>query len=144
MGENFSLSGKNALVTGGSSGIGLAIAQAFVAAGARVVVSGRSAKALDEAIKVIGSNCISVEADVKSVTEIELMFNTISQNFGALDIVVANAGIAAPVLMDATTEALFDEIVMTNLKGTYFTIQKSLPHLNQGASVILILSLIHI
>ena len=140
MGENFSLSGKNALVTGGSSGIGLAIAQAFVAAGARVVVSGRSAKALDEAIKVIGSNCISVEADVKSVTEIELMFNTISQNFGALDIVVANAGTASPVFMDSTTEALFDEIVTTNLKGTYFTVQKSLPHLNQGASVILISS----
>ena len=140
MGENFSLSGKNALVTGGSSGIGLAIAKAFVAAGARVVVSGRSAKALGEAIKVLGSNCISVEADVKSVTEIELMFNTISQNFGALDIVVANAGTASPVLMDSTTEALFDEIVTTNLKGTYFTVQKSLPHLNQGASLILISS----
>ena len=140
MGENFSLSGKNALVTGGSSGIGLAIAKAFVAAGARVVVSGRSAKALGEAIKVLGSNCISVEADVKSVTEIELMFNTISQNFGALDIVVANAGTASPVLMDSTTETLFDEIVTTNLKGTYFTVQKSLPHLNQGASVILISS----
>jgi len=140
MGENFSLSGKNALVTGGSSGIGLAIAKAFVAAGARVVVSGRSAKALGEAIKILGSNCISVEADVKSVTEIELMFNTISQNFGGLDIVVANAGTASPVLMDSTTEALFDEIVTTNLKGTYFTVQKSLPHLNQGASVILISS----
>ena len=140
MGENFSLSGKNALVTGGSSGIGLAIAQAFVAAGARVVVSGRSAKALDEAIKVLGSNCISVKADVKSVTEIDLMFNTISQKVGALDIVVANAGTASPVLMDSTTEALFDEIVTTNLKGTYFTVQKSLPHLNNGASVILISS----
>ena len=128
------------LITGGSSGIGLAIAKAFVAAGARVVVSGRSAKALGEAIKVLGSNCISVEADVKSVTEIELMFNTISQNFGGLDIVVANAGTASPVLMDSTTEALFDEIVTTNLKGTYFTVQKSLPHLNQGASVILISS----
>ena len=110
MGENFSLSGKNALVTGGSSGIGLAIAQAFVAAGARVVVSGRSAKALDEAIKVLGPNCISVKADVKSVTEIDLMFNTISQKVGALDVVVANAGTASPVLMDSTTEALFIHI----------------------------------
>ena len=131
---------KNALVTGGSTGIGFAVAQAFVDEGAQVVISGRTASTLDEATRTIGSNCISVEADVKSVTEIELMFNTISQNFGGLDIVVANAGTASPVLMDSTTEALFDEIVTTNLKGTYFTVQKSLPHLNQGASVILISS----
>ena len=140
MGNKLRLSGKNALVTGGSTGIGFAVAQAFVEEGAQVVISGRTANTLDEASRTIGSNCIAVEVDIKSVTQIELMFNTISQNFGALDIVVANAGTASPVFMDSTTEALFDEIVTTNLKGTYFTVQKSLPHLNQGASVILISS----
>ena len=140
MGNNLRLSGKNALVTGGSSGIGFAIAQAFVDEGAQVVISGRTASTLNGATKTIGSNCIAVEADVKSVTQIEFLFDTISQKFGALDIVVATAGIASPVLMDATTEELFDEMVMTNLKGTYFTVQKSLPYLNQGASIILMSS----
>ena len=140
MGNNLRLSGKNALVTGGSTGIGFAVAQAFVDEGAQVVISGRTADTLDEATRTIGSNCIAVEVDVKSVKQIETLFNTVSGHFDGLDIVVANAGIASPVLMDATSEALFDEMVMTNIKGTYFTVQKSLPHLNKGASVILISS----
>ena len=95
---------------------------------------------MDEATKNKGSDCIAVEADVKSVKQIESLFHAVSGHFDGLDIVVANAGIASNILMDSTTEALFDEMVMTNLKGTYFTVQKSLPYLNQGASVILIAS----
>ena len=140
MGNNLRLSGKNALVTGGSTGIGFAVAQAFVDEGAQVVISGRTASTLDEATKAIGSNCIAVKADVKSVKHIESLFDTVSGHFEGLDIIVANAGIASPVHIDAVSEKLFDEMVMTNLKGTYFTVQKSLPHLNQGASVILISS----
>ena len=140
MGNNLRLSGKKALVTGGSSGIGFAVAQAFVEEGAQVVISGRTTNNLDEATRTLGSNCVAVEVDVKSVKQIESLFNKVSKHFDGLDIVVANAGIASPVLMESTTEALFDEMVMTNFKGTYFTVQKSLPHLNEGASVILISS----
>ena len=140
MGNNLRLSGKKALVTGGSSGIGLAVAQAFVEEGAQVIISGRTENTLDKATRTLGSNCVAFEVDVKSVKQIESLFNKVSKHFDGLDIVVANAGIASPVLMDSTTEALFDEMVMTNLKGTYFTVQKSLPHLNEGASVILISS----
>ena len=134
------LSGKNAVVTGGSSGIGLAIAQAFVEEGAKVAITGRDADVLNEAVKVIGSDSISVPADVKSVSQIALMFKTVSEQLGGLDILVANAGIAVARSLDDASEELFDEIVHTNLRGTYFTVQKSLPYLNQGASIILISS----
>lgn len=96
MGNNLRLSGKNALVTGGSTGIGFAVAQAFVDEGAQVVISGRTANTLDEATRTISSNCIAVEVDVKSVKQIETLFNTVSGHFDGLDIVVANAGIASP------------------------------------------------
>mgnify|MGYP001405028152 FL=1 len=134
------LLGKNAVVTGGSSGIGLAIAQAFVEEGAKVAITGRDADVLNEAVKVIGSDSISVPADVKSVSQIALMFKTVSEQLGGLDILVANAGIAVARSLDDASEELFDEIVQTNLRGTYFTVQKSLPYLNQGASIILISS----
>ena len=134
------LLGKNAVVTGGSSGIGLAIAQAFVEEGAKVAITGRDADVLNEAVKVIGSDSISVPADVKSVSQIALMFKTVSEQLGGLDILVANAGIAVARSLDDASEELFDEIVRTNLRGTYFTVQKSLPYLNQGASIILISS----
>ena len=134
------LLGKNAVVTGGSSGIGLAIAQAFVEEGAKVAITGRDADVLNEAVKVIGSDSISVPADVKSVSQISLMFKSVSEQLGGLDILVANAGIAVARSLDDASEELFDEIVRTNLRGTYFTVQKSLPYLNQGASIILISS----
>ena len=134
------LLGKNAVVTGGSSGIGLAIAQAFVEEGAKVAITGRDADVLNEAVKVIGSDSISVPADVKSVSQIALMFKTVSEQLGGLDILVANAGIAVARSLDDASEELFDEIVRTNLKGTYFTVQKSLPYLNRGASIIFISS----
>ena len=134
------LLGKNAVVTGGSSGIGLAIAQAFVEEGAKVAITGRDADVLNEAVKVIGSDSISVPADVKSVSQIALMFKTVSEQLGGLDILVANAGIAVARSLDDASEELFDEIVRTNLRGTYFTVQKSLPYLNRGASIIFISS----
>ena len=134
------LLGKNAVVTGGTSGIGLAIAKAFVEEGAKVAVTGRNPDDLNEAVKVVGSNSISVQADVKSVSQIALLFKTVSEQLGGLDILVANAGIAVARSLDDASEELFDEIVCTNLRGTYFTVQKSLPYLNQGASIILISS----
>ena len=94
------LLGKNAVVTGGSSGIGLAIAQAFVEEGAKVAITGRDADVLNEAVKAIGSDSISVPADVKSVSQIALMFKTVSEQLSGLDILVANAGIAVARSLD--------------------------------------------
>ena len=134
------LSGKNAVVTGGSSGIGFAIAQAFVNEGAKVVLSGRSADALEKAVSVLGANSSSVQANVKSIEEITELFKSAAERLGRLDIVIANAGIADAATLEAASEELFDDIIETNFKGTYFTVQKSLPYLNSGASIILVSS----
>ena len=134
------LSGKKAVVTGGSSGIGLAIAKAFVEEGAEVAISGRNSDSLEQAAKSIGSNCISVKADVKSVGQIGQLFEIVSENFGSLDILVAIAGIAVATPLGDEIELSFDEIVQTNFRGTYFTVQKSLPYLSRGASIILVSS----
>ena len=134
------LSGKKAVVTGGSSGIGLAIAQAFVSEGAKVVLSGRSADALEKAVNVLGAKSSSVQANVQSIKEITQLFKSAAERLGRLDIVVANAGIADSATLEAASEEMFDEIIETNFKGTYFTVQKSLPYLNPGASIILVSS----
>jgi len=134
------LSGKKAVVTGGSSGIGLAIAQAFVSEGAKVVLSGRSADALEKAVNVLGAKSSSVQANVQSIKEITQLFKSAAERLGRLDIVVANAGIADAATLEAASEEMFDEIIETNFKGTYFTVQKSLPYLNPGASIILVSS----
>ena len=134
------LSGKKAVVTGGSSGIGLAIAQAFVSEGAKVVLSGRSADALEKAVNVLGAKSSSVQANVQSIKEITQLFKSAAERLGRLDIVVANAGIADAATLEAASEEMFDEIIETNFKGTYFTVQKSLPYLNLGASIILVSS----
>ena len=134
------LSGKKAVVTGGSSGIGFAIAQAFVNEGAKVVLSGRSADALEKAVNVLGVNSSSVQANVQSIKEITQLFKSAVEQVGRLDIVIANAGIADAATLEAASEELFDDIIETNFKGTYFTVQKSLPYLNPGASIILVSS----
>ena len=134
------LSGKKAVVTGGSSGIGFAIAQAFVNEGAKVVLSGRSADALEKAVNVLGAKSSSVQANVQSIKEITQLFKSAVEQVGRLDIVIANAGIADAATLEAASEELFDDIIETNFKGTYFTVQKSLPYLNPGASIILVSS----
>jgi NAD(P)-dependent dehydrogenase (short-subunit alcohol dehydrogenase family) len=134
------LKGRAALVTGGNSGIGLAIAEAFVAAGARVVISGRDRKTLASAAERLGATAHGVVADIRKLADIDALYRDAVAWCGPLDIVVANAGIAKAKPMSEMSEQLFDDIVATNLKGTYFTVQKGLPHLKKPASVILVSS----
>jgi NAD(P)-dependent dehydrogenase (short-subunit alcohol dehydrogenase family) len=131
------LEGKVAVVTGGNSGIGLAAAKRLQDEGARVAISGRNQKTLDEAIAVLGKGALAVQADVAKLDEIDKFFAAVDKKFGKIDILFANAGIAKFVPFDQTTEQLYDEMFDINTKGAYFTIQKALPHLNDGASVIL-------
>ena len=121
------LAGKFALVTGGSSGIGLATAKAFVANGAVVAITGRDQKALDEANNVIDGEHVAFRCDVANLMEIDALYAAIKERFGALDIIFANAGVADSSPMEKATEQDFDRIFNVNVKGVFFTVQKALP-----------------
>jgi NAD(P)-dependent dehydrogenase (short-subunit alcohol dehydrogenase family) len=131
------LEGKVAVVTGGNSGIGLASAKRLHDEGARVAISGRSQKTLDEAVKYIGGDVLAVQSDVSKLPEIDKFYEAVAKKFGKFDILFANAGIGKFVSLEATTEQDYDNMFDINAKGAYFTIQKALRHLNDGASVIL-------
>lgn len=130
------LEGKVALVTGGSSGIGLATAKRLYEDGAIVAITGRNVDALKKASNEIGENVKYLQADNASIIEIENMFQYIKRDLGHIDILFINAGIGRFAPIDATSESLYDEIFSINTKGSYFTLQKSLPYLNNGAAVI--------
>lgn len=134
------LNGKVAVVTGGSSGIGLATAKRFVAEGATVAILGRKQESLDSAVKVLGKSAIAVRADVASVADMTKAFAKISGQFGKIDILMVNAGVYALGPVSDFTESAFDNIVNINFKGAYFTVQKALPHMNDGGSIILVSS----
>jgi NAD(P)-dependent dehydrogenase (short-subunit alcohol dehydrogenase family) len=129
--------GKVAVITGGNSGIGLATAQRFVQEGAKVAISGRSQKTLDQAVKLIGNGVLAVRADVSNLAELDHFYSTVEQKFGKIDILFANAGVAKFGPLDQSTEALYDEMFDINAKGLFFTIHKALPHLRDGGSIIL-------
>ena len=131
------LAGKVAVVTGGNSGIGLASAQRLKEEGARVAITGRSQKTLDEAVKLLGSDILAIQSDVAKAGEIEKVYEAVSKKFGKIDILFANAGVAKFLPVNEVTEAHYDEQFDINSKGAYFTIQKALPYLNDGASIIL-------
>ncbi len=131
------LEGKIALVTGGSSGIGLATAQQFVNDGAFVYITGRRQAELDKAVKAIGNNVKAVRADASNLTDLDRLFSQIKQEEGRLDIVFANAGQAKFVPLSDVTEELYDQIFDTNVKGVLFTVQKALPLIPDGGSIIL-------
>ena len=131
------LEGKVALVTGGTSGIGLATAKRFVAEGAYVFITGRRQTELDAAVKEIGENVTGVQSDVSNLADLDRLFATIEQEQGHLDVVFANAGVAEFAPLGAITEEHFDKTFNTNVKGLLFTVQKALPLLPQGASIIL-------
>jgi NAD(P)-dependent dehydrogenase (short-subunit alcohol dehydrogenase family) len=132
-----SLTGKVAVVTGGNSGIGLATAKRLQQEGARVAISGRNKKTLDEAVKAIGNGVLAVQSDVSKLPEIDKFLSTVSDKLGKIDILFVNAGVAKFFPFTETTEALYDEMFNINAKGAYFTVLKALPYLNDGASVIL-------
>jgi NAD(P)-dependent dehydrogenase (short-subunit alcohol dehydrogenase family) len=131
------LEGKTAVVTGGNSGIGLATAKRFLEEGARVAISGRNQKTLDEAVKTLGDGVLAVQADTAKLGETEKFLAKVVQKFGKIDVLFVNAGVAKFAPLADTPESLFDEQFDINIKGAYFTIQKAVPLLNDGASIIL-------
>ena len=131
------LEGKVAVVTGGNSGIGLASAKRLHEEGARVVSTGRDPKTLDSAVSAIGAGTVALQSDASKLEDIERLFALVESKVGKIDVLFANAGIAKFAPYSASQAALFDELFATNVKGVYFTLQKAISHLNDGASVIL-------
>jgi NAD(P)-dependent dehydrogenase (short-subunit alcohol dehydrogenase family) len=136
------LEGKIALVTGGNSGIGLATAKQFVNEGAYVFITGRRDPELAQAVKEIGSNVTGVQGDVANLRDLDRLFAQIKREKGKLDIVFANAGVAKYAPFGTITEELYDSIFNINVKGLLFTVQKALPLLPDGASIILNASIV--
>jgi len=136
------LDGKVAVITGGNSGIGLATAKEFKEQGARIVITGRDQKTLDEAKREIGGDVLAVRSDTSNLTEIDKLFNVVKEKFGKIDVLFVNAGIGKFAPVEAVTEEVFDSIMNINFKGAYFTIQKALPLLNDNASIVLNASII--
>lgn len=132
-----SLEGKIAVVTGGSTGIGLATAKRFVAEGAYVFITGRRQAELDAAVAEIGVNVTGVKADSSRLEDLDRLYDTVSADKGRIDVLFANAGGGEFAPLGAITEQGFDSTFGTNVKGVLFTVQKALPLLVDGASVIL-------
>jgi len=137
-----SLEGKIALITGGNSGIGLATAKAFVNEGAYVFITGRRDPELAAAVKEIGGNVSGVRSDASNLGDLDRLFVQIKREKGKLDIVFANAGTAAFASLGNITEEHFDSIFDINVKGLLFTVQKALPLMPDGASIILNASIV--
>lgn len=131
-------SGKYVLVTGGSTGIGLAAAKRFAAEGARVFITGRGRQELEAAVREIGSgSAVGLQADSSKLADPDRVFSRIQQSAGRLDVVFANAGGSSILPLPSITEEQFDDIVSRNVKGVLFTVQKALPLLVDGGSVVL-------
>src|SRR5260370_26322973 len=135
------LADKNILITGGNSGIGLATAQEFDREGARVAICGLNEGSLHAAKATLGTGSLAVRADVSNLTDLDTKFATIKWGFGHLDGVFVNACYSEFMLFDEGTEQSFDKVIAVNFKGAYFTIQKALPLLRPGSSVIINASL---
>jgi NAD(P)-dependent dehydrogenase (short-subunit alcohol dehydrogenase family) len=131
------LKDKIALITGGTQGIGFATAKLFAKEGAYVFITGRRQKELDEAVKEIGSNVTGVQGDVAKLADLDRLYKTVGEVKGRIDIVLANAGLGEFAPFASVTEEHFDNLFNINVRGTFFTVQKALPLLNDGGSIIL-------
>jgi len=130
------LTGKKALITGGNSGIGLATARLFIAEGAQVAITGRDQKTLDEAVAELGPNARGYRADVTVAEDRKRLFAALASDFGKLDIVFANAGISGRTPTGSTDEAVFENVIHTNLTAAFFTVNSAAPMLNDNGSII--------
>jgi len=131
------LTGKTALITGGSTGIGLASAMRFAAEGARVYIAGRRQAEIDKAIATIGHGATGIRCDVSSLADLDHLYAQIKSEAGQLDILFANAGLGTFAPLGEISEADFDHMFGVNVKGTLFTVQKALPLMRSGGSIIL-------
>lgn len=136
------LNGKVAVITGGNSGIGLATAKRYAEEGATVIITGRNQQALDNALAEIGPNAYGVQGDVSNPADLDRLYAEVGSRYGKVDILFANAGIAEVAPFDAVDEHFFDRHFNINVKGLFFTVQKALPVLNDGSSVILNASIV--
>jgi NAD(P)-dependent dehydrogenase (short-subunit alcohol dehydrogenase family) len=135
MSETKKLQGKLAVITGGTTGIGLATAKLFVREGACVFITGRRQKELDAAVKAIGSNVTGVQGDVARLADLDRLYEA-AETKGRIDVVFANAGVAEFAPLGKITEEHFDRLFNINVKGTLFTVQKALPLMNDGGSIL--------
>lgn len=131
------LEGKIAVITGGSSGIGLATARRFVAEGAHVVITGRREKELTDAAAAIGENVTAVVGDVSRLDDLDRLYAAVKEKYGHIDILFANAGAGTVAPLEAASEAHFDQTFDVNVKGLFFAVQKALPLFNDSGSIIL-------
>ena len=138
------LDGKVAVITGGSSGIGLAAARAFVDEGAYVFITGRRQAELDKAKASIGRNVTTVQGDVADLDDLDRLFAQVRAEKGVVDIVVASAGFVEHATIDAATPEHFDKTFNINARGVYFTVQKALPLMRKGGSIVLVSSGLHL
>ena len=136
------LNNKIAVVTGGSSGIGLATAQRFIAEGPQVVITGRNQEALDAAVAELGDRATGIHGNVANLEDLDRLFAQVQEQFGRVDVLFANAGIAPFVPFEAVTEDHFDRLFNINVRGLFFTVQKALPLLSENASIILNASIV--
>ena len=131
------LEGKTALITGGTTGIGLATTKLFQLQGAKVGITGQNSNRLNQALEELGTETLGIQVDVSSLSDIEEMVSKVKEQFGSLDILFVNAGIARLASLDQVNEDLVDEIMDVNFKGAFFTIQKAAPIIRQGGSIVL-------
>jgi NAD(P)-dependent dehydrogenase (short-subunit alcohol dehydrogenase family) len=131
------LQNKVAVVTGGNSGIGLATAKLFAEQGAKVAITGRNKATIDEAVFDIANASIGLVSDVSDIQNIDRTFKTVKDTFGKIDVLVVNAGVFIAAPLADYTEEMFDQTSDINFKGVFFSIQKALPYLNDGSSIII-------
>ncbi|MFE0019977.1 SDR family oxidoreductase [Amycolatopsis sp. NPDC059021] len=135
---------KKIVITGGSSGLGLATARSLVDEGARVLITGRNQDKLDAARDQLGKNAIAVRSDAASLSDIDALADRVRVEFGTVDALFANAGVSVSAPFEATSEELFDHLLTVNAKGPYFTVQKLAPLLTEGSGVVLTTSVVNV
>jgi len=137
------LENKVAVITGGSAGIGLATAKLFAAQGAKVAITGRNLENLNKAVEEIGSGAIGVQSDSANLADLENLYKTVEEKLGKVDVLIANAALYLLAPLADFTEEMFDKQSNVNFKGTFFTVQKALPYLLDGAAIVLVSSVVN-